>query len=311
MDISVLRNLVIRYGARLKLKPNEQVCLWHLLDHDFTGKGYVFPSETTIAKKMGLKSKRQVGRLIQNLKEKRYIAVREKPGFSNRYTFGGIVRDVTPFLKEEVDKTKERARKLGIDRNVYGDNNNTGQKSPGDTTKMSTPPGQKCPPKHCNRSTANNTDILAPQNGAVKNVHPESPKDKKPEPSKFDRLLNFWYEEKGEPNPGTVPPRYDRKKYVEIVAERINDGKTWREISAAIRNYWRVVKSPAHYYKHQGSISWFIAKGIDQFWDELKPLENFKDRNIAKNGTTKTNSTILGFTPDAYERYRPEAQIGM
>ena len=111
MDIHILRNLVIRYGAELHLTCVEKECIWHLLDHDHNGKGYSYPSEATIAKRMKF-SERYIREIILRLeKRKNLITVKRIAGGSNQYRYHGIMKAMHVFLDRENGRSKKRIQK--------------------------------------------------------------------------------------------------------------------------------------------------------------------------------------------------------
>ena len=111
MEIHVLRNLVLRYGVELKLTAVEKELIWHLLDHDHNGKGYSYPSEVTISKRMGI-SERYVRRLITALwRKKNLISIQHKRGRSNEYRYHGIMKAMIPFLTSETVRSKNKVER--------------------------------------------------------------------------------------------------------------------------------------------------------------------------------------------------------
>lgn len=150
-----------------------------------------------------------------------------------------------------------------------------------------------------------NKDILAPQNGASKNIVAQI---KSSEPSNFEKLIDWWYKCKGEENPGLEPPRYKGKRFTEVVTDRLNENRTWEQIDAAVKVYWEIVKSPAHYYDSRGDITWFIAMGIDRFWSPKDAMEFFKIKN--KNGTNgKTEHRVTPAPDNLYFKSPGKKQV--
>lgn len=123
IKVEILRNLLLRYGAELGLKSQEVWLLWHMLDHDFDGVGYSFPSELRLAARMGLKcdstSKhgkagmmKEVRKWIQRLEEKHLIHVTRRRGKPNRYRYYGLIKKLLPFHDAELGRTKKKLAKV-------------------------------------------------------------------------------------------------------------------------------------------------------------------------------------------------------
>lgn len=301
MDISVLRNLVIRYGAKLNLKPNEQVCLWHLLDHDFTGKGYVFPSESTIAKRMGIKSNRQISRIIQSLNKKGYISIKIIEGFSNRYTFKGIVRAAIPFLKEEMGRNKKRLISTP-DKNVRG--SHPRQKCHDPQTKMSGESRQKCqetPDKnvllstaieHCNRTLQKNTGKETPKTPPQISSSSAN-NDQKQIPTRHTSEWDMWKIEQGEP---TYEKYFNRRPYfngkdLNEFCRLRGDGATVAQITECYEEFCRTENA---YYAKRGYAFHVFAEDFNAFGNEkMKSIIEKDARSNAKGkGSTKPNVVV-------------------
>lgn len=96
--------------------------------------------------------------------------------------------------------------------------------------------------------------------------------------SLFEELIDRWYKCAGKPTPGTLPPGFNGKRFTVIVMDRINSGRTWEDIFTAIDTYWKILKSPNHYYNTEVNIGRFIGKTIDDFWDFDEAWKCFWDR---------------------------------
>lgn len=94
MTTIVLQNL-----NKFKLSNSAKVVLWYLASCHNSKKGYVFPKQKTIAKKMGI-SERSVIRGIQELVKEGVILV--ECNLSNKYFWGAKIASECPhFLSDE------------------------------------------------------------------------------------------------------------------------------------------------------------------------------------------------------------------
>lgn len=131
-------------------------------------------------------------------------------------------------------------------------------------------------------------------NGAEKNIPSGNVKAKDGDSrSNFEKLIDWWYQCKGEPTPPGPPPRYKGKRFMTVVSERIDEqpdkNAAWKKFADSIKCYWAVVKSDAHYYDYRGDISWFMGEGIDKFSNPKEAWENFKKKN--NDGKVQINQT--------------------
>lgn len=158
MDIVILRNLLMRYGIDAGLNGSEQRLLWHLLDHDFNGKGYSFPGLKTIANRMGLKSKQGIIKIIESCERKAFLIVERNPGKLNRYHFDLLAQKFALYLEIESNKMSAKTGKLGL----------TGQKStikPQFTTPVNPSLPHRSTPVDPNSvsNSISNSDIYMPE----------------------------------------------------------------------------------------------------------------------------------------------------
>ena len=101
MEMYILRNLVMRYGAQIDLHPNQKEFLWHILDFDHTGKNFSWPSLQTVGARMGITSNAGVRKIAKGLSQKRLIKICEVPGKSNRYDYTNLMKRLQPFWEAE------------------------------------------------------------------------------------------------------------------------------------------------------------------------------------------------------------------
>jgi hypothetical protein len=91
---------------------------------------------------MGLSSARQVRRFIKKLRLSKLIEVKSAKGFSNTYTFNGLIEKLSPYWEAEKNRSpKQVGTKMSL-----VNKSEVRTKTSGDS-------GQKCPPKHCNRNS--------------------------------------------------------------------------------------------------------------------------------------------------------------
>ena len=107
MEPYLIKSLAMRHGTKLGLRPNQKECLWHLLDHDFDGKGYAWPSIATIGERMGIESGNGVRKIIKSLQRLNLIEVKRTEGLTNKYHFRKLIAVLAPFLKEEAEKMQK------------------------------------------------------------------------------------------------------------------------------------------------------------------------------------------------------------
>lgn len=125
IKIEVLRNLLLRYGGKIGLKPQEILLAWHMLDHDFDGVGYSYPGELRLAERMGFVSQpgsahgdasrmKAVSKWIKRLESKHLIHVTRRQGFKNRYRYYGLIKRLLPFYDEELGRAKKKVAKVDV-----------------------------------------------------------------------------------------------------------------------------------------------------------------------------------------------------
>jgi len=109
MDPQLLKNILMRYGSQIGLKPNQKDVLWQLLDHDFTGKGYSFPSLQTIATRIGFESEQGVRKVLKSIISMRPALIKriEVPGKPCKYHFAGLISRLTPYHQRELRRSKK------------------------------------------------------------------------------------------------------------------------------------------------------------------------------------------------------------
>lgn len=125
IKVEILRNLLLRYGGKIGLKPQEILLAWHMLDHDFDGVGYSYPGEARLAERMGFVARpgsvhgqascrREVSKWIKRLEAKHLIHVTRRLGVGNRYRFYGLIKKLLPFYDEELGRTKKKVLKVDV-----------------------------------------------------------------------------------------------------------------------------------------------------------------------------------------------------
>lgn len=97
----------MRYGVQINLNAIEQSTLWQIIDHDHDNKGESFPSETRIAKFVGV-SDRYIREIIGQLeRKKKIITVKRKFGHPNKYKWEMLKKKLQPFWEGEHILTQE------------------------------------------------------------------------------------------------------------------------------------------------------------------------------------------------------------
>lgn len=106
MKPEILRNLLLRYGGYIGLKPQETVFLWHLLDFDYDGKEISWPSMDTLMNRLPqYKSKQSIVNQMSKI-EGIFIEVIRSKGKSNTYVFVKLTKLLHPFHELEVQSKK-------------------------------------------------------------------------------------------------------------------------------------------------------------------------------------------------------------
>ena len=208
IDLGIIRNLIVRYGARENLCYQEICMAWHLLDHDWNGKsgvkGYSFPGELKLAERMGMKwnpkSKtgkkgvvKQVRKWIQRLEKKHLITVKRKPMEPIQYYYYGIIKKFLPYLEEEIGHSKKKIKVVNEYQGLIFSSENEEAKRP--------PMEAKRPPNGGQAASAVNEKITdnSQDNNSFEKVNgfPNSSKEL------FNRTLQYNTEEKS-----SIPQRY-------------------------------------------------------------------------------------------------------
>lgn len=115
----ILPSILLRAQARLLLSPTQMIVLLQLIEHWWTADGKVFPSLSTIAKRIDMTPK-TVQRTVDALVTKGLISKtrRTLPGrgnASNEYSFDGLVAKLKTIEKDfaQARDTKKAAAKPG------------------------------------------------------------------------------------------------------------------------------------------------------------------------------------------------------
>ncbi|MCC6581868.1 MAG: helix-turn-helix domain-containing protein [Phycisphaeraceae bacterium] len=282
MDIHILRNLVMRYGAELNLSSVEKECIWHLLDHDHNGKGYSYPSEATIAKRMHI-SERYVRDIILRLeKRKDLITVKRVAGSSNQYRYHGIMKAMHVFLDRENGRGKKRVQKSEDQLSLIEES----AKPPRNPSSAPTQEPQFRPPRnpssgvHRNHSSAH-PGTPVPSNTAKNSANrtlQDNTREKSAIPPRYQQEFEHWKVEQGnrifqiefdEPPLWTLA---DAKEFARLRS----DGKRLEEITDRYEQYIRT--NNAWYAKNGYSFSVFV-----------KNYASFNSRILARQAETKGN----------------------
>lgn len=277
MEIHVLRNLIFRYGAEIGLKSTEKEILWHLLDFDHNGKGFSFPAESTIAKRMGL-VERQVRRLLCQLKEEQLISWKQT-GRSNRYYYHGIMKVAAKWLRSETKKVVKKLAKNPDQLDLLPQNPQkadrtkmsglSGHFSQAERTKMSGLSGQKCPPNTIKNSSKNSS-----KNSGEKSSIPQ----------RYQMEFDHWKVEQGIPIFETEfeePPLFNGTDAKEFARLR-HDGKQLDEITERYKKY---VKTQNNWYATNGYSFAVFAKNYSSFNGKIMARQSETKGNGA-NGST-------------------------
>jgi len=280
MDIHVLRNLVMRYGAELKLTSVEKECLWHLLDHDHDGKGYCYPSALRISKRMGI-SHRYAQAVIDRLAKKyNLISINHRVGTSNQYRYHGAMKALTPMLQRELGKGKKRVERSEKQLDLLNSASKT-------YDPQIVPPydPQIVPPTIHSSTPLRSTD----RTNSASEHFKENSSILTPVVENFDCLLEYWNDMAIIVH--TIAPRDEkadsgRRSFFEAVSKRLAEGHTWDDLRQAIQNYHDVLVSDEHRFNFRWTITQFINRGFDQFLDRKTAWENYKKSNFEKKGNS-------------------------
>lgn len=232
-----------------------------------------------LADRFGL-TKRQVFRACENLKKHGIIKTHRRTVITKKKVRLGNVLFIEPIVSKILEITHPEIQASTLER-----------------TSLIHPNVQALCVPECNPNTSEcitntkNTVLKktiqrgeAPKNGA--SSRPSSVKTEKPEPSKVEKLIGYWYHCKGESWNGLPPEKVEGKPFTHYLTERLKDEPdkelAWKIFCERIKCYWHVIKTPGHYYTYRGNITWFFAKGMDKFMNPKEAYENFKDDK--KNG---------------------------
>lgn len=108
MKITVLANLMMRYGNKLGMTPTEKDVYWQLLDHDHDGKNYSYPGFLTLHDRTGIESRKGMSEIICSLESKKLLIVHRRAGKNNRYEFTLLRDKLLPYWEQELEKEKSR-----------------------------------------------------------------------------------------------------------------------------------------------------------------------------------------------------------
>jgi len=273
----------MRYGAELNLSSVEKECIWHLLDHDHNGKGYSYPSEATIAKRMKL-SERYVREIILRLeKRKDLITVKRIAGASNQYRYHGIMKAMHVFLDRENGRSKKRVQKSENQLSLIDEST----KQPRNPSSAHTQEPQFRPPRNPSSGVPRNPSSAHPGTTVPSNTAKNSANRTLQDNSlmgngKFDELLEFW---NGlEIIVHTIAPRDGQKTFFDSVNARLEEGHTWDDFKTAAQNYHDILISSEHRFKFRWTITQFVNRGLDQFLDRKAAWENYKNSNFNERG---------------------------
>jgi len=114
MNAQILRNLIMRYGARIGVPKEIRELIWHVTDHDFRSNGFSYPGQKRLAERMGYSSVESIRKIAKKAHDQGWLLVFPGKGQGNatRYHITEkLVRELQPHFKEEaknaVDKFNE------------------------------------------------------------------------------------------------------------------------------------------------------------------------------------------------------------
>lgn len=110
MEIYVLKSLMMRYGSKIGLTAAERDLIWHMLDHDFDGKGYCWPSLQRLAERCGVSSTQAIRYRLKKLEKKRVLEIERSEGFSNKYSWNGLIKKLAPYAEKEAKEFRRKSK---------------------------------------------------------------------------------------------------------------------------------------------------------------------------------------------------------
>jgi len=286
MDVRILRNILMRYGAEIGLSSSQKDCIWQLLDHDWNGKNFVFPGNKKIRERLGLTSRQGVQKIIKSLTEKELINVIERPGSSNRYEWYGLIKALLPFYESEFNATKELA-------NLPTRVGTPCQPELAPPANSSLPPCQPELARNTISNTSNEHKKEIQQPGIFSNINPQ-------EASIPQASTNI------QEDPKTTENILDLQKAEEIVKNHFNtNGKYEKEIHKKLKPM--VVKDSIteNELLQQLEAAGTIWKWFGKNEPRPQPVQSYQ-KEYPKNGRAKVESNV----ETGLERWTRDFMIG-